>query len=177
MMTKSIDFVWDLPTRIFHWSLVLAFLGVQITAEWSDSIHELFGYMVLTLVGFRIIWGVFGPPTARFNHLVPTLRSIKEHVGNLINQNIQHAIGHNPLGALMVIILLSTLSIAGITGYLSQTNAFWGYEWVNDIHEASGELSLVLVGIHVSGVAVMSILEGQNLISRMWIKHQSRQTE
>ena len=176
-MTKSIDFVWDLPTRIFHWSLVLAFLGVQITAEWSDSIHELFGYMVLTLVGFRIIWGVFGPPTARFNHLVPTLRSIKEHVGNLINQNIQHAIGHNPLGALMVIILLSTLSIAGITGYLSQTNAFWGYEWVNDIHEASGELSLVLVGIHVSGVAVMSILEGQNLISRMWIKHQSRQTE
>ena len=174
MMTKSIDFVWDLPTRIFHWSLVLAFLGVQITAEWSDSIHELFGYMVLTLVGFRIIWGVFGPPTARFNHLVPTLRSIKEHVGNLINQNIQHAIGHNPLGALMVIILLSTLSIAGITGYLSQTNAFWGYEWVNDIHEASGELSLVLVGIHVSGVAVMSILEGQNLISRMWIKNQSR---
>lgn len=174
MMTKSTDFVWDLPTRIFHWSLVLAFLGVQITAEWSDSIHELFGYMVLTLVGFRIIWGIFGPPTARFKHLAPTLRSIKEHVGNLINQNIQRTIGHNPLGALMVITLLSTLSIAGITGYLSQTNAFWGYEWVNDIHEASGELSLVLVGIHVSGVAVMSFLEGQNLISRMWIKHQSR---
>ena len=174
MMTKLTEFVWDLPTRIFHWSLVLAFSGVQITAEWSDSIHELFGYMVVTLVGFRITWGVFGPPTSRFKSLVLALRSIKEHVGNLINQNIQNATGHNPLGALMVIVLLSTLSIAGITGYLSQTNAFWGYEWMNDLHEATGELSLVLVGIHVSGVAVMSILEGQNLISRMWIKNQSR---
>jgi cytochrome b len=174
MMTKLTEFVWDLPTRIFHWSLVLAFSGVQITAEWSDSIHELFGYMVVTLVGFRITWGVFGPPTSRFKYLVLALRSIKEHVGNLINQNIQNATGHNPLGALMVIVLLSTLSIAGITGYLSQTNAFWGYEWMNDLHEATGELSLVLVGIHVSGVAVMSILEGQNLISRMWIKNQSR---
>jgi len=149
-------------------------LGVQMTAEWSDKIHELFGYMVLTLIGFRMIWGVFGPPTSRFKNLVPTLRSIKDHVGNLINQNIQHTTGHNPLGALMVIILLSTLSIAGITGYLSQTDAFWGYEWMNDLHEATGELSLALVGIHVCGVAVMSIIEGQNLISRMWIKFPSR---
>ena len=173
-MTKSNEFVWDLPTRIFHWSLVLAFLGVQITAEWSDSLHELFGYLILTLIGFRVIWGIVGPPTSHFKYLFPTVRSIKDHFRNLINQNIQNATGHNPLGALMVIVLLSTLSIAGITGYLSQTNAFWGYEWVNNIHEATGELSLVLVGIHVSGVAVMSILEGQNLISRMWIKHQSR---
>ena len=70
--------VWDVITRIFHWSLVLAFCTSQLTAEEWDTAHEYAGYTILGLVSFRFIWGFVGPPKARFLEFVKSPSTIKK---------------------------------------------------------------------------------------------------
>ncbi|MEC8414367.1 MAG: cytochrome b/b6 domain-containing protein, partial [Pseudomonadota bacterium] len=109
--------VWDLPIRIFHWLLVLSICGSFITIQndWMLA-HEKCGLTILGLLAFRLIWGVIGYPTARFAQFVKGPRAIFAYLHQLIGREKVYSFGHNPIGALSVIALLSVILLQALSG-------------------------------------------------------------
>jgi cytochrome b len=136
--------VWDLPVRIFHWTLVVAIIAAFVTNKLGVAYfkyHVWCGYVVLVLVAFRIIWGLVGTRHARFRNFVRGPATIWRY---LRGRAVQSA-GHNPLGALMVLTLLVGLLIQAVTGLFGNDEIFnvgplYGY--------IDNELSLRLTSLH-----------------------------
>lgn len=115
--------VWDLATRLFHWSLVLCTVSACISAELGGDralrLHFLSGYAILILVGFRILWGFAGPRYARFDQFVRGPASTLGYAARLLRGRPHpHAAypGHNPLGALSVLALLAICAAQAASG-------------------------------------------------------------
>ena len=159
--------VWDIITRIFHWSLVVAYCTSQLTAEEWDTAHEYAGYIILVLVAFRIIWGFVGPQNVRFFNFVKSPSTIMTHLTNILTGQHTAEAGHNPAGGIMVVVLLSWLALTGLTGWLSTTLSGNIAELLEEIHELLGKFSLLLIALHVAGVIAMSLLERQVLAKSM----------
>lgn len=160
--------VWDRFVRLFHWSLVLCIGLDEFVVEEGETLHQALGYAACALVAARIVWGFVGSPHARFADFVPTPTRLIQHLRHLRQGVPEETIGHNPLGGLMVLALMAMVLAIGLTGYLQGTDAFWGEEWLQDLHETLAEGLLVLVGLHVAGALVMSRLESTNLIAAMF---------
>ena len=167
MMYERETLVWDITTRVFHWSLVLAFCTSQVTAEEWDTAHEYAGYIVLGLVAFRTMWGFVGPRNTRFSEFVKSPSMIKAHLTNILTGRHAAEAGHNPAGGVMVVVLLAWLALTGITGWLSIALSGDLAELLEKCHEFLGEYSLVLIALHIAGVVVMSFLELQDLAKSM----------
>ncbi len=169
--------VWDLPVRIFHWALVLAFAGAFAT-DWLGvtyfKYHVWCGYAVIVLVGFRLLWGVIGTRHARFFSFLRGPKAIWDY----LRGRYQSGAGHNPLGALMVVALLVGLLVQATTGLFGNDEIFnvgplYGY--------ISNELSLTLtslhrklfywiagaIGLHILAVIGYRIFKGEKLASAM----------
>ena len=169
---------WDLLVRIFHWSLVLFFLVAFITEDdWLD-LHAQAGYAVMYLVGFRILWGLIGAPTARFLNFVKPPSVVFVHLKSMLSGHPKHYLGHNPVAAVMVISLLLSILLTGFSGLVTLASEnqgplagsffnAWRGEWVEEIHEFFANFTLLLVFGHLGGVIVSSLLEGENLARAM----------
>jgi cytochrome b len=160
--------VWDIVTRVFHWSLVVAFCTAQVTAEEWDPVHEYAGYVVLSLVAFRILWGLVGPRNVRFCEFVKSPRMIMTHVVKVWTGRHTAEAGHNPAGGAMVIVLLAWLALTGLTGWLSVNVSEAFAESLEELHEFLGEFSWLLVLVHITGVILMSFVERQDLARSMF---------
>ena len=128
-MSKSIEVknstttkvrVWDLPVRIFHWSLVILFgfsfySGKTGGFELMDY-HMLSGYTLLTLAVFRIFWGFLGGRHARFSSFIASPARIIGYLRSLVGKDHATTIGHNPAGGLSVMVMLMLLLGQGVTG-------------------------------------------------------------
>jgi cytochrome b len=140
--------VWDLPVRIFHWSLVVLFITAYITNSLGSDyfIYHLWsGYALIILVSFRIVWGLVGTYHARFNHFVKNPVATAKYALNVFKKKDTHYLGHNPLGAVMVVILLVAILVQAITGLFTNDEIFNVgplYAYIND------ELSLQLTSLH-----------------------------
>ena len=114
--------VWDLPTRIFHWALVVlvvfSFTTGTIGGDWMKW-HLRSGYTILTLVLFRVLWGLFGSETARFAHFVRGGRAGMEYARAILAHMHPVVVGHNPLGGWMVVLMLVALAFQAGTGLFS----------------------------------------------------------
>ena len=112
--------VWDLPTRIFHWSLVICVIGLVTTAQIGGSAmgwHFRFGYSVLSLLLFRLVWGVVGGKWSRFSSFLYSPATIWRYIRG---QSLpEHSVGHNPLGSLSVFAFLAFLLTQVATGLVS----------------------------------------------------------
>ncbi|MHB9017845.1 MAG: cytochrome b/b6 domain-containing protein, partial [Burkholderiales bacterium] len=112
MSNKPSIKVWDLPVRLFHWGAVLCFFVSWASASLFDvtmEIHLYSGYIMLTLILFRIVWGFAGSSTARFSHFVRGPRSFMAYLRTLRQPEPSHYLGHNPGGGWAVIAMLSLL--------------------------------------------------------------------
>ena len=150
--------VWDPFVRVFHWSLAVLFtLNIAILDE-ESRMHEWVGYAVLGLVAARILWGFVGTRHARFSAFRPSLGAARQHVAELLGGRApgKAHLSHNPLGALMVYNLLACMVALGVTGWMMTLTAWWGAEWLEEVHEAIANWALLSVGFHVAGVAVES---------------------
>lgn len=159
--------VWDLPTRLFHWLLAVSFIGAFLTAEseyWRD-IHVALGYTVVGLIGFRLLWGVIGTRYARFSSFAFGPAKVLAYLKSLLSPSPQHYVGHNPAGSWVIYGLLVLGLVAGATGYATYNDI--GGEWFEEVHEGASNLMLALVGIHVAGVLVSSLLHRENLVRSM----------
>lgn len=154
--------VWDLPLRLFHWLLVVAIAVAFLSSEEDSALnqwHVLSGWTAGLLIVFRLIWGFVGGEHSRFSDFVRPSR-VASHVAVLVRGHSEPSIGHNPLGAVAVVILLALAAITVWTG------AFGG-EAAEELHEIVAWTLLAMVAIHVVAVIVMSLLERENLLRAM----------
>ncbi|MBS0571540.1 MAG: cytochrome b/b6 domain-containing protein [Proteobacteria bacterium] len=160
--------VWDPFVRIFHWTLVSAFFGAYLLGEDGGTVHQWLGYTVLGLVALRIVWGVIGTPHARFANFIPSPRRLLAYAKDLAARREARHLGHNPAGAVMIVALLLTVAATGITGWLQTTDAFWGSQVMEDVHEVFANTMLALIGLHVAGVLYSSLRHRENLVRAMF---------
>lgn len=162
--------VWDPVIRVFHWTLVAAFATAFLVEE-GGRLHDAAGYVVLGLIALRLVWGVIGPEHARFASFVPGPAGLVAYLRGLARGKPARFLGHNPLGGVMIVLLLVTVFTAAASGWLMTTDRFWGVGWVEELHEITAWLALALVAVHVTGVLVSSLLHRENLVRAMITGH------
>jgi cytochrome b len=107
--------VWDLPLRVFHWSLALLFFLSYLTGD-DSLIHVYSGYAIIGLIIFRLCWGVIGTRYARFSNFLYGRQATHEYAHSLMKGKPVHYIGHNPIGGWMIVALLTSLSLTCWSG-------------------------------------------------------------
>lgn len=159
--------VWDILTRIFHWSLALSFAGAFVTAESERyrDVHVVLGYTVAGLVAFRLVWGLVGTRHARFRSFAYGPREVAAYLRSLLSRSPRHYLGHNPAGAWMIFLLLGLAIVAAASGYATYNDL--GGEFLEELHEGASEAMLALAFVHIAGVAVSSLLHRENLVRAM----------
>lgn len=167
--------VWDPFVRIFHWSLVGLFALAFATGDEMEWLHLAAGYAIAALVLLRLIWGFVGSKHARFSDFVRTPRDVIDYIRSMIRWRAPRHLGHNPAGGIMIVALLAMLVGISGTGLMMTTDAFWGVQWVEDLHEALVYATLGLIALHVVGVVLSSIEHGENLVKAMITGHKRAQ--
>ena len=159
--------VWDAPTRVFHWLLAASFAGAFLTAESERlrSLHVGFGYTMLGLLAFRVIWGLAGTRYARFSAFAFGPRRVASYLKSLLRFSPQHYVGHNPAGSWAIFALMILGLVTGATGYANYEGI--GGDWLEELHEAAANGFLGVVIVHVAGVVVSSLLHRENLARSM----------
>lgn len=168
--------VWDLPTRVFHWLLVVCVVGAYISVKlgglWMDW-HTRFGLAVLTLIAFRLIWGLFGPRYARFSQFVRGPRHILAYLRNTVAARP----GHNPLGACSVVALLLILGFQAGSGLFANDDvmtsgplAFISSDWSDRLtwlHGLNEWLIIGVISLHVCAIGWYQLKLRKNLVGPM----------
>lgn len=172
--------IWDLPTRLFHWSLALCVVGLVVTGTvgggWMNW-HMRLGYAVLTLLLIRLVWGFIGGRWSRFGSFLYSPASLLRHLRG--QSPPAHTAGHSPLGALSVFALLLILLAQVGTGLISDDEIatfgplvrFVSGETVSaatGYHKEVGKLLIfALVGLHVLAILVYKFAKRQALTQAM----------
>ncbi|MDD5030403.1 MAG: cytochrome b/b6 domain-containing protein [Rhodoferax sp.] len=166
MQTKQTILVWDAPTRLFHWLMVLCFAGAWLTAEGSRllGVHLTLGYTMVALVAWRVLWGVIGTRYARFASFVRGPQAVLQHFRDLLSPAASHPVGHNPLGAVSIMLMLALTLLIVASGWVYFSG---GPRLLKELHEASASLMLAVVGVHIAGVVFASLMQQENLARSM----------
>lgn len=158
--------VWDPLVRLLHWSLAACIFGAFLVED-GDTAHRVLGYLALGLVATRIAWGFIGSPHARFRDWVRGPRAVRAYLHERLAGTSQRRLGHNPAAGIMMLGLLATVVLVGVTGWMQTLDAFWGVEWVEDLHAVLAWSLLGLIGLHVAAAVVESFHYRENLIAAM----------
>ena len=160
--------VWDAPTRIFHWVLALCFAGAMITQDMESLrlVHITCGYTMLGLVGFRLLWGIWGTRYARFKEFVPTPGKVVAYVKNMGTGRHESFLGHNPLGALAIIAML-TLTIGSVVSGILLDQGL-NEDLFEEIHEVLSNTLLVVVCGHLLGIVLSRVMHKEHLVPAMF---------
>jgi cytochrome b len=178
--------VWDLPLRLFHWSLVIVIVAAVVAQKiGGDAMvwHFRCGYAALTLVLFRILWGFFGPEYARFTNFMVRPRAVAAYVHDMKNglkrPGKAHSLGHNPVGGWSVIALLAVVLTQAVSGLFSNDDIDSEGPLVKFISKAlsdkigwfhadvSGNVIYILIGLHLAAIAYYRFGKKENLIKPM----------
>lgn len=174
--SRSHVYVWDLPLRIVHWSLAASIVVAWLSAVVFDSLHRQAGYIAIALVSFRIVWGFVGSDSARLSRLTFLLPNAIRFLRRLMRGRTGGYVGLNPAGAVMLVASLGLTLISGISGWMQITVRFFGVAWVQVLHTWSSYALLALAAVHVLGVAMVSILQRQNLVVAMFTGKKKRRS-
>lgn len=167
MSEKQVILVWDVPTRVFHWLLVLCFAGAWLTSESErlQMIHYAFGYSAVALVLFRLVWGFVGTKYARFTQFLRGPNEMAGHIKSVLSSHQHSSPGHNPVGGIVMVGLMLIILLIGLTGYWS-VKEFLG-DFMSEAHEAIASIALGLAILHIAAAVIMSLLQKENLIRAM----------
>lgn len=173
--TKDVA-IWDWPVRICHWLFVLLIPLAWWTAEeHMFEWHQRIGLALLTLLVFRLIWGLIGSSTARFTSFIHGPAAILRYVRG----GAPNAIGHNPLGGLSVAALLLAMTVqVGLglfatdddgmeSGPLNHLIGYEAAETVSELHELNFNIILGLVALHVGAILFYAVVKRSNLLAPM----------
>lgn len=169
-------YVWDVPSRLFHWLLVLAVIAAFVTAKIGGSWmiwHQRSGLAIVGLLAFRFAWGFVGPTYARFATFVRGPRAIGDYLrGRWRGQ------GHNPLGALSVLALLGALALQGFLGLFAHDDIAFGGPFaatvdselsrsLTGLHRLLEKVLLALIALHLAAIAFYAGVKRRNLVIPM----------
>ena len=174
--------VWDGSLRLFHWALVLLIAASLASGFFAPVLwlrwHLIAGAAIAALLGYRLVWGAFGPTHARFRDFARPPRVVLAHVSELLAGTAPRHLGHNPLGALMVFALLGMLAVLVATGTvvlggmlkqgpLAHFTAFSLGAGLLGVHQVLAFLLGALIAGHLAGVAAESWRARENLVRAM----------
>lgn len=172
--------VWDLPVRIFHALLALAFAGAWLSSgdDRYTHLHAFFGYAAMLLVCWRLPWGIFGTRYALFREFAASPRAAFVYVQDLLRGNATRFVGHNPVGSWAVWLLLGmtvVVSVSGVAvlGAQEQQGPLAGWQGraagmtLAEIHEWIAWAGLALIATHIVGVIVEGRVHRENLVRAM----------
>lgn len=158
--------VWDPLVRLLHWSLAACIFGAFLVED-GDRAHRVLGYVALGLVATRVAWGFVGSPHARFRDWVHGPRAVRTYLRERLAGASQRRLGHNPAAGIMMLGLLATVVLVGVTGWMQTLDAFWGVAWVENLHTVLAWSLLGLIGLHVAAAVVESFHYRENLVAAM----------
>ena len=171
--------VWDAPTRLFHWLLVLLLPASYVSAElgWMD-LHLQFGYAVLALLLFRIVWGVIGSDTARFSHFLASPAAVWRHLAAFRRRAPDTQVGHNAAGGWMVLLLLliaielvsglgANDGLGVVAGPLARHLSDRASDLLTVVHGFTMNLILAAAALHVLAVVLYAVVKRQDLVRPM----------
>ncbi|MBS0640804.1 MAG: cytochrome b/b6 domain-containing protein [Proteobacteria bacterium] len=171
--------VWDLPTRLFHWVLVVLIAAAWATNHYNKmEWHVWIGYSILTLLIFRIIWGLIGSDTARFTRFLRSPVAALRHLSHLTRREADTEVGHNAAGGWMVLLMLALIAVQTGTGLFANDDiSIEGplmhlvdkeqSDWLTRIHGWNFDLIQIVIVLHVIAVAAYMLLKRQNLVRPM----------
>ena len=180
--------VWDSFVRSFHWLLAVAIL-IDWSTDEPRSLHVWLGYLAGALVVFRVAWGFVGSESARFTSFITGPQQVFRYLTGLVRFSSKRYLGHSPAGGAMMIALLIMVAATVATGMvnLAQDESMGPLSGViarverpaqipgqrrpqllsKQIHEAAANVTLVLVFLHICGVALASFAHKENLVLAM----------
>jgi cytochrome b len=161
--------VWDPLVRAFHWMLALSFAVAWFSSGDSGRLHELAGYAAGVLVLARVAWGYFGSGYARFSQFMQPPAAVAAYLRSIATGAERRYIGHNPAGGAMIIVLLASIMATAATGWMLTTDTFWGSLAIQRVHSILAHGVLLLVLVHLGGVALASVRHRENLVRAMVI--------
>lgn len=159
--------IWDPWLRISHWLLAVATIGAYFIPAQPLYRHAIAGYTALVLVGLRIVWGFVGSEHARFASFVPSRAQLFTYIGALVRCREPRTLGHNPTGAMMMLLLLGSILALGISGWMLTRPAWRDARWIEDAHVLLAHAVLGACALHVLGVLYTSLRHRENLIVAM----------
>jgi cytochrome b len=173
--------VWDLPTRLFHWLLVIfvavSFASGKIGGN-AMELHEWSGFAVLALLLFRLGWGFVGGRQSRFKSFVCGPAAVARYAVGVVRGDAPRFLGHNPLGGWSIVAMLITLLVQAVTGLFANDDIFtegplyaWvskdASDWLTRIHRLNQDVIIVLVCVHILAVFFYLWVKRENLIIPM----------
>jgi cytochrome b len=180
-MPDSTVRAWDLPTRVFHWSLVTLIVFAPVTANLDDPLktaHKAVGYSILIVVVWRFLWGFLGGSTSRFSLFFPWPWKVIPYLIAVFRGTKSEFLGHNPVGSVMVMLLLAAAAAQGIAGLFTSddivtagplyplASSSWN-KLMAVYHESGFIVILSLVALHVLANVLYSAFSKVNLIGAM----------
>lgn len=171
--------VWDLPVRLFHWCLVVLIIAAWLTAEYSEmEWHARIGQAILTLIVFRIFWGIFGSQTAQFWNFVKGPFAVIAYAKSLVTGKDAPTMGHNPLGACMIVGFLVLIGAQSVFGLFANDDIFFEgplfhlvdketSDSLTGLHHLVFNLILICAAIHIAAALFYLIFKRDNLIGPM----------
>ncbi|HUF20929.1 MAG TPA: cytochrome b/b6 domain-containing protein [Burkholderiales bacterium] len=174
--------VWDLPVRLFHWLLVALVVCQVVTVSIGGlamEYHALGGYAILTLVVFRIAWGLFGSRHARFSSFLYGPKAVAAYACGLLRGKPQRYAGHNPLGGWSVMLMLASLLVQTISGLFADDDILMRgplarhvsgdtVSLLTKIHDTNAIVLFTLIAIHIAAVLFYLMFKRENLIGPMF---------
>jgi cytochrome b len=171
--------VWDAPTRLFHWSVVILIFVSWLSADQGYmKVHLWSGLALLALLLFRIGWGFAGATTARFSDFLHAPPKVVAYFKALAGGSKPLHAGHNPAGGLMVVLLLAVLLAQAVTGLFGNDGLkFSGplallvsadlSDRLTQIHAIIFNIMLVLIWLHLVAIGFYFLVKGENLVGPM----------
>lgn len=180
--TKVRVLIWDLPVRLFHWTLLGLMIALYVTAELLDdaiALHATLGLTLLALIVFRLIWGLVGSTYARFGQFLRGPGAVLRYSRSLFDRRPDLEAGHNPLGGWMVVTLLALTLLQAVLGLFSNDDVLFEgplaelvskstSDLLTGLHRELFDVLLVLVGLHVAAVVWHKLFKGENLVIPMF---------
>ncbi len=159
--------VWSPSLRLLHWLLAVSMIVSFATHEGGGKWHEWTGYVALAAALTRLVMGFTGAGYWRFGQFVRAVPATWAYALQVIKKTEPRFLGHNPLGAWMVLALLADAIATGLTGWLYTTDRFFGYAWLESLHSVLGHALIPLLALHLAGVAFTSWRHRENLLAAM----------
>ena len=178
--------VWDLSTRLFHWSLPVLLIISYVSVTFADGpnadllmrIHVIAGEVMLGVLLFRLLWGLFGSETARLFRLVQNPLKAFSHLTHITKREPDTQIGHNAAGGWMVLIMLTVLAVQVGTGLFANDDGNTEgplmrfvdkptSDWLSKIHDLNFNVVVGVVVLHLAAIAAYAVLKRHNLVSAM----------
>jgi cytochrome b len=168
--------VWDIATRLFHWAIVVLIASAWATQHYDRmDLHVRVGYAILTLLLFRVVWGLIGSDTARFARLLRSPAAVFQHLAHLHRREPDHEAGHNAAGGWMVLVMLADIAVQAVTGLFSNDDGETEgplmhlvskdtSDWLSGIHVRNFIVIEVLIVLHIAAIIIYAVLKRQNLV-------------